>query len=336
MQENISLNLHIKNLFGDLISRKDITEIVINKFGEIWIEDEQGFLQGTKEQCERITKANCEAFTNALASATNQQHNTKNPILGATLPSGERVQIITPPACDENQYSITIRKPSSFELSIGEFKKNGYFDEIVIGEQVSDYDVKQCKLLDEKRYDEFLTNAVATGHYNMVIAGATGSGKTTLMKALTNYIPSSERLLTIEDVRELYLSHPNMVNMLYPSENTGTVTATILLKSSLRMKPNRILLAELRGGEAFDYLNVISSGHGGSITSVHAGNKEETLQRLTLMTLQNPTGATLPYSTVRQLIEDTIDIVVHVGRINGRRCITQIYWNNYEQIKRKI
>ncbi|MDP8042529.1 P-type DNA transfer ATPase VirB11 [Pasteurella atlantica] len=336
MKENISLMIHITNLFGDIFTDKNITEIVINKFGEILVEDENGFRQGSQEENNRITECNCNSFTNALAVSSNQQLNETSPILGATLPTGERVQVVIPPACDKSQYSITIRKPSSRNFSLNEFKEKGLFEEIKIKSEISDEDLQLAKFLDEKDYINFFKLAVKGGHKNIVIAGATGSGKTTFMKTLIEDIPKDERLLTIEDVRELIDGiHNNIVNLIYPSDTTSSksVTPAKLLKACLRMKPDRILLAELRAGETFDYINAISSGHGGSITSLHAGTKDEVIRRLTLMFLQNTTGSTLPYDTAKSIIEETIDIIVHIGVINQKRRITFIYWKDYEKVK---
>lgn len=338
--ENISLKIHTEALFGDLFENKEITEIVINKFGQIFYEDSTGFHIGTDEECARVTQANCERFANAVATSCSQQLDEQNPILGTTLPSDERIQIVIPPSVDKNQFSITIRKPMSKSLTLEQYQESGFFSEIVIGEHIPQIDFDLATMLDKKDYLGFFRLAVASGLKNIAIAGATGSGKTTFMKACFNEIPEWERLITIEDVRELFSDkHDNIVNLLYPSEATPdskNVTPARLLKSCLRMKPDRILLAELRAGEAFDYINAISSGHGGSITSLHAGSKDEVIRRLTLMTLQNETGSRLPYDTAKSIIEDTIDIIVHIGKIKGQRRITSLYWKDYEKVKAYI
>lgn len=335
---NISLKNHIDKLLGDLLDNPEITEIAINRFGEILYEDKEGWKVGTAEQNSRITKDNCEAFSNALASDANQQFNSGNPILGTTLPTDERIQIIIPPAVDSSQYSITIRKPSTFNLDLKTFKDAGFFNEILIENDISSLDVDLCTLMQKGDYMGFCKLAVSSGKKNLVIAGATGSGKTTFMKSLINEIPLSERLITVEDVRELFLKHPNHVNLLYPSEqkeNTKITPATAV-RSCLRMKPDRIILAELRGGEAFDYINAISSGHGGSITSLHAGTIEQAIRRLTLMILQNKTGSQLPYDTAQSIVEDTIDIFMTIGKVNGKRAVTALHWADYEKTKSSL
>lgn len=338
--ENVSLKQYTKALFGDLFDNKAITEIVINRIGEIFYEDDKGFHIGTPEECKQVTKDNCEKFANAVATFCGQKLSESKPILGTTLPSDERIQIVIPPSVDKNQFSITIRKPMSKSLTLEQYQESGFFDDIVIGEHYRPTDYQLAECLSKKDYLGFFRIAVESGLYNLAIAGATGSGKTTFMKACVNEIPEHERLITIEDVRELFSDkHDNIVNLLYPSEATTSeksVTPARLLKSCLRMKPDRILLAELRAGEAFDYINAISSGHGGSITSLHAGTKDEVIRRLTLMTLQNETGSRLPYDTAKSIIEDTIDIIVHIGKINGQRRITSLYWKDYEKVNASL
>ncbi len=333
---NVSLKNHIHKLLGDLLENDEITEIAINRFNEIFYEDKDGWKKGTEEQNSKITKINCESFSNALASNANQKFDMSNPILGTTLPTDERIQIVMPPAVDSGQYSITIRKPSKFSLDLERFKENGFFDDVKISETISPIDLELMELLEKKDYLKFCELAVSSGTKNIAIAGATGSGKTTFMKGLIKCIPEHERLITIEDVRELFLdNHPNHVNLLYPSEQKedSKVRPDTALKSCLRMKPDRIILAELRGGEAFDYINAISSGHGGSITSLHAGSIEQAIRRLTLMVLQNKTGSTLPYETARSIITDTIDIIITIGKADGKRVIKNLYWKDYQILK---
>ena len=171
----------------------------------------------------------------------------------------------------------------------------------------------------------------------IVIAGETGSGKTTFMKALMQHIPTDQRIITIEDVPELLYGlpkHENQVNLFYPSEATdkSTVTAASLMRSCLRMKPDRILLAELRGGETFDFLNVCLSGHSGSITSCHAGSCGQVFDYLALKVLQSSTGRELPYAVIQQLLHQVIDVIVHVhrNRTFGRH-ITELFFNPHTE-----
>ncbi|MEH8108847.1 P-type DNA transfer ATPase VirB11 [Gallibacterium anatis] len=338
MNINTSLIAFTEKLFGELFNDPKITEIKINHPNLILYETETGErFKGNDEQNARVTLENLEYFTNALSSNANQKSDQKKPILGTTLPTGERIQIVRPPAVDPSQFSITIRKPMKLVKKLSEYKSDGFFDEIVMNEHsITQFDRELAHLLDKGDFEQFFYRAVESGTMNMVIAGATGSGKTTFFKACMQAIPEDERLITIEDVRELYSEkHYDVVNLLYPSEikDDGQVTPTALLKSCLRMKPDRILLAELRGAETYDYINIISSGHGGSITTLHAGTKEEAIRRLTLMSMQHKTGANIPYEITKSTIEETIDVIATVGRVNGKRCITSLHWKNYTKVK---
>lgn len=335
MSENISLSSFQKKLFGDLLTNPDITEIAINKAGEILYEDSKGWKMGNEEQCNAVTQDLCEKFSNSIAGDKSLPFNESNPILGTTLRDGSRIQIVKYPACDYGQFSITIRKPSSSNYKLSSYQEAGFFDHIINNNvNISDsLNLKLSKYLDADNFTFFLDEAVKSGKYNIVIAGGTGSGKTTLMKSLINSINKDERIITIEDVRELFLEKQyNYVNLLYPSEGGHSkldVTASKLLKSSLRMKPDRILIAELRGGETFDWINIISSGHGGSITSLHAGTVDEVIQRLCLMALMNETGANIPYDSIKKIILNTIDIIIHITNKNGQRIVDAFYFKQY-------
>lgn len=332
-KDSRALRSHIKTLFGDLLERDDITEIVINRINQIRFESKNGWHIGSDLENSKITQENLNYFINSAATYSNNILNDNHPIMSADLPDGERLQVVIPPACDRDQFSITIRKPSKFTITLDDFNNQGFFDEIVIGKYVDPVNAELQLLLSERQYQKFFSLAVACGTKNIVIAGATGSGKTTFMKSLIYSIPPDQRIITIEDVREITSTiHDNMINLLYSSENQSVINPSILLKSCLRMKPDRILLAELRGGEAFDYINVISSGHGGSLTSLHAGSYEQAITRLTMMSLQSPTGSHISYDITKNIIKDAVDIIIHIGNINGKRCITSIFWKDYETV----
>lgn len=162
-----------------------------------------------------------------------------------------------------------------------------------------------------------------------MVSGATGSGKTTFMKALVNHIPLHERLISIEDARELFIPHQNVVHLLYSKGGQGSanVTAKSCMESCLRMKPDRIILAELRGDEAFYFIRNCASGHPGSITSCHAGNTEQTWDQLALMIKASPEGSGLEFGVIKTLLKQTIDIIVHIRAHAGSRFITGIDFN---------
>jgi len=322
-----SLNKIISSYFSDYIQNDDITEICYNGDDKIWVLDNKSIWHFYPTD---LNYDSAHAFAHAIASFKGHQEiDYTKPILSATLPTGERVQVVFPSATKENYMSITIRKPSKRRITIDDYDNQNIFTEIGQRDSViSQAEKNLVKLYNDKDYKNFIINAVKNGK-NIIISGETGSGKTTFMKALIDYIPLRDRIITIEDVEEIhFFNHKNFVQLFYPSEakESDFLRSATLLKSCLRMKPDRILLAELRGGETYDYINVINSGHSGSITSCHAGSVKETFIRLALMTLQNENGKKLPHETINQILNDMVDVVIHMHSHQGKRYITDIYY----------
>lgn len=315
--------------FGTFLEDPDITEICVNRPGEVYCERCSAW---EHREVEALDLDHCHSLAIAIANYSSNEISEGHPILSAVLPGGERIQVIFPPACERDTISITIRKPSRNIIMLEDFLRQGFFDyvkPVTLG--ITDEEKSMLSLLEVKRYREFLIQAVRTRKV-IVIAGETGSGKTTFMKGLMQEVPLHERIITIEDVPELFLpNHKNHVHLFYPSEatNESAVNSQKLLKSTLRMKPDRIMLAELRGGETFDFINIAASGHGGSITSCHAGSAELTFERLALMVLQNEQGKEMPFNVIRKLLYLVVDVVVHIHNDTSGfgRHITEIYFD---------
>lgn len=313
LDRSASLRELLKPL-GAYLLDKGVTEVCINRPGEVWTERASHW---KRHEVPALTLDVLRSLATTAARYASQDISSDKPLLSATLPEGERLQVVVPPACEAGTISVTIRKPAKLSRSLSDYETQGFFRHIhpVLG-GLSPSDESLLQLHREKNYAAFLKQAVKAQKV-IVVSGETGSGKTTFMKALMEEIPQEERILTIEDVPELFLpNHPNHVHLFYPSEakeeENAPVTAASLLRSCLRMKPTRILLAELRGGETFDFLNVASSGHGGTITSCHAGSVAQTFDRLASMVLQNRQGRTLPYEVILRQLFRTVDVVVHV------------------------
>jgi type IV secretion system protein VirB11 len=265
-----------------------------------------------------------------VANSTQQRIDATAPLLSASLPTGERIQIVMPPATTPGCVAIAIRRPADQVWSIEELARRGIFRATrKAGEKLDDADAELLRLLSSSDYEAFMRLAVRS-RKNILVSGPTGSGKTTWTKALIREIPSDERLVTIEDAKELVLDrHPNHVRLFYSKDDHGVarVTPKQLLESCLRMKPDRILLAELRAEEAFDYLRNVNSGHPGSITSVHATSAELAFEQLVLLVKQNPGGRELARRDIKNLLYLLIDVVIQFGVERHERFIREIWFD---------
>jgi len=306
----------------------DVTEVVVNRPGEAWTEGANGW---ERHDIAELTFSHLMQLATLCASSSTQKIDDQMPLLSAALPTGERVQVVVPPGTTANCVSFTIRKPSRVRLTLADYEQSGAFDNISTGGNPNrSIEEHLTAALRERRIAEFLRVAVQS-RQNIVVSGATGSGKTTLTKTLIDLIPSDERLITIEDTPELELHHHhNHVRLFYSKDGQGVSRATPkqLLEACLRMKPDRILLAELRSDEAFYYVRNVNSGHPGSITSVHATSPELAFEQLMLLVKESPGGAQMAREDIKQLLYMLVDVVIQFGRVEGgKRRITGIYYN---------
>jgi type IV secretion system protein VirB11 len=310
-----------------LLSNTDVMELCINRPMEAFLETRDGWHRESLpfadfEWCTRLAKL--------VANSTQQRIDATAPLLSASLPTGERVQIVMPPATTAGCVAIAIRRPADQVWSIEELGRRGIFRATrQAGLKLDDTELELLRLLASSDYEAFMRLAVRS-RKNILVSGPTGSGKTTWTKALIREIPADERLVTIEDAKELVLDrHPNHVRLFYSKDDQGVarVTPKQLLESCLRMKPDRILLAELRAEEAFDYLRNVNSGHPGSITSVHATSAELAFEQLVLLVKQNPGGRELARSDIKSLLYLLIDVVIQFGVERHERFIKEIWFD---------
>ncbi|MDO5692739.1 MAG: P-type DNA transfer ATPase VirB11 [Pseudomonadota bacterium] len=309
----------------EILANPDVTEICVNQPGHLYLESRSGW---QRIDVDTLTFDRARHFCTTIVNESNtgQRITNTDPVVSLTFPSGQRAQFVIPPAVEAGKVSITIRQPSRQTKSLQQYKADGFFDEILENTQdLSDMDRELVQLKQESRYSEFFQKAVQY-RKNIVVSGATGSGKTTFMKSLVNHIPAEERLITIEDARELFIQQPNVVHLLYSKggQSTANVTAKICMEACLRMKPDRIILAELRGDESFYFIRNCASGHPGSITSCHAGSVHQTWDQLALMVKASPEGSGLEFDVIKRLLMLTIDIIVHIQAHAGKRYITGI------------
>ncbi len=321
-----ALDLNLRAL-RPLLSRQDVTELCINQPGVAFLETHDGWRR------EAIPFADfdwCRRLAKLVANSTRQRVDEESPLLSASLPTGERIQIVLPPATTPECVAISIRRPSDQVWSIDELSASGIFRATRRASEALDTtETELMKLLDAEDYESFMRLAVVS-RKNILVSGPTGSGKTTWTKALIREIPSEERLITIEDAQELVLDrHPNHVRLFYSKDDQGLarVTPKQLLESCLRMKPDRILLAELRAEEAFDYLRNVNSGHPGSITSVHAASAELAFEQLVLLVKQSRGGQELPRADIKQLLYLLVDVVIQFGVERHQRFIKEVWFD---------
>lgn len=322
-----ALELTLRKL-RPLLDRPGVTEICINRPGEVFLESASGWC---REPLPGADFEWCRRFARLVANYTRQRIDEVAPLLCGSLPSGERVQIALPPATARGCVAINIRRPAHLLWSVAELSARGIFrDTRPAQEAPREVERELCSLLAARRYETFMRLAVRS-RCNILVSGPTGSGKTTWTKALIREIPADERLITIEDAPELTLdAHPNHVRLFYSKDDQGLsrVTPKQLLEASLRMKPDRILLAELRAEEAFDYLRNVNSGHPGSITSVHASSASLAFEQLTLLIKQSPGGRQLARRDIHSLLRLLVDVVIQCGLDRHRRCIKEIWYRS--------
>jgi type IV secretion system protein VirB11 len=309
-----------------LLDDPEVTELCINRPREAFVETTSGW---TRRSLPFADYEWCRRFAKLIANSSRQRIDEASPLLSAALPSGERAQIVLPPATRAGCVAITLRRPSDAAWSVEELAKRGIFRSTRRSSAaLDDNEQELLRLLAAQSYEAFMRLAVRS-RKNILVSGPTGSGKTTWTKALIREIPADERLITIEDAEELVLeSHPNHVRLFYSKDDQGLarVTPKQLLESCLRMKPDRILLAELRAEEAFDYLRNVNSGHPGSITSIHAGSCELAFEQLVLLVKQSPGGRELARADIKRLLYLLVDVVIQFGVERHERFIKEVWY----------
>lgn len=302
-------------------------EVIVNRPGQVLTEGRGGW---RTYDAPELTFEKLMRLARAVASFSHQSIDETRPLLSATLPGDERIQIVIPPATNKNIVSITIRKPSSADFSLDDLEGKGFFEKTrAASEAQSSQDEELSEIYRAGRFKDFLRQAVIA-RKNIIISGATGSAKTTLSKALIKHIPENERVISIEDTPELVISQPNHVRLFYSKGGQGLSRAgpKDLLESCLRMRPDRILLQELRDGTAFYFIRNVNSGHPGSITTVHANSATLAFEQLALLVKESEGGMGLEREDILALLKSGIDVVAHCKRENGAFGLTEVYFRS--------
>src|SRR5215468_5742779 len=271
-----------------LILDDTITEVMVNGSKRVFIE-KNGFLQEIRGL--PLSEKSLMIAVKNIASRLGDDISEAKPILDSRLPDGSRLAAVIPP-CSLAGVTLTIRKFNSRRLEIADLIASGTLTQ-ELANRLEDYILER---------------------QNLLICGGTGTGKTSLVSALGKFIPPDERLLLIEDTAEIRLEHANLVRFEARREQNGFPAVSIrdLLKASLRHRPDRVLLGEVRGGEAFDLLQVLNTGHAGTLSTIHASSAARALARFSSCVLQSGIG--LPYASIKSNVGDSLDVIVHLER----------------------
>lgn len=289
---------HFLGPLAALLDDDGITEIMVNGPREIWVE-RAGRLERRAEQ---LGDDELMALVTGIAQYVGRQIREEEPRFDARLPEGHRVHVVLPPLC-RNGVSVTIRKHRKGSLSLDELVAKGSLTREAV---------------------DFLRGCIEN-HHNLIVSGGTGTGKTTLLNAFSSLIPPGERILVIEDSAELQIQQEHVVSLETRSadrKGRGAVSIRDLLHSALRMRPDRIVIGECRGGEAFDLLQAMNTGHAGSMSTLHANAPREALRRLETLALLG--GVDIPHRFLRAQIAAAIHLVVQLQRLAGKRIVQSI------------
>ncbi|MEC5509927.1 P-type DNA transfer ATPase VirB11 [Klebsiella oxytoca] len=310
MKQDLTVNTLLRNSgIQDVMDIDGVTEIAVNQCGRIFYEGPQGWQYRDEPRAEINTLGKL-ANTLAVYSQLSYPLGDKNPLCSVILPGGQRGQIAVAPATEHGHVSLTIRKPSLTRFSLASYAGSGRLSEFIQARKhqhdLTDQQKHLVTLFNQRHMEEFFTLAVQQ-RLNILLVGGTGSGKTTFMKALADLYPTDRRIFTIEDVHELTL--PNHLNHLHLFYKSGGVTPKQLIESCMRMKPDHVFLAELRGDEALHYFEMLNTGHAGSLTTTHANDCQSAFWRLADLVKQSPVGQHLDYDFILKLVRRSIDVV---------------------------
>ena len=308
--------------FQPFFAMVGVSEICINRPYYLWVEQKGVF---TCYEAPILSPDFLMQFAILVAEFNQREISSECPSLSSVLPDGSRVQFVIEPACEKGSFICSIRRKSVLDVSL-----ETYFNSQKLGDCQSSGNATLMQLYQKGNYIEFLKLAILLKK-NLIISGGTSTGKTTFLNSLLRYVPQQERIITIETDREVQSAHPNSVHLLAAEEGKSLADITMLglLKASLRLRPDRILVSELRGEEAFAYLRAVNSGHPGSITTLHANSPQGAFEQLAFMSMQS--NSNFKREEILTFAKSVIDIVVQISRDStSNRFISEIYFNAAE------
>jgi type IV secretion system protein VirB11 len=308
--------------FNDVLARPEITDVYVNRPGELWAETVGGTIE--RLDTPELDELGLARLARQVAALTHQGISREHPLLAATLPDGSRIQIVAPPAT-RGPLALAIRRQTAASLTLQDYEERDQFSGTSPAARLG-LDAELARLVDARRFADALALAVRS-RKNIVVSGGTSTGKTTFLNALLREIPANERLILIEDTPELVVPHENSIGLVSVRGQLGEakVTANDLVSASLRMRPDRIILGELRGGEAVAFLRAINTGHPGSMTTIHADCSKGAIEQLVMLVLHD--GTRLSREDVRHYVRQSIDVFVHLSRHAGRRVVDEVVLN---------
>jgi type IV secretion system protein VirB11 len=293
------------------LERADVTDIYINRPEELWVETLGGAIE--RHDVPALDASLLARLARQVAALSHQGISREHPLLSASLPDGSRIQVVAPPAT-RGDLAIAIRKHVSAELTLDDYVAADAFRAVRKAGQGQAAVIEQVRALVDSGDIAGALRAAVRARLNVLISGGTSSGKTTFLNALIREIPPDERLVLIEDTPEIRIAHANAVGLIAARSALGeaSVTANDLVSASLRMRPDRIILGELRGPEAFAFLRAINTGHPGSMTTIHADSVERAFEQLALLVLEG--GSTLQRADILSYVRTTVDVVLQLSR----------------------
>ena len=332
---NQPLRVYLDTFLAPLIpylDREDVTDLYVNRPGELWLETGSG---SERHVVPRLDEATLWRLARQIAATSDQGISREHPLLAATLPDGSRIQICAPPAT-RSAIAVAIRKHNVPDLRLTDYFLAGAFSRV--GEAaLSEKAVNRSltALLNAGNTLEFLAAAVRA-RKTIVIGGGTGTGKTTFLNALLKEAPAEERLILIEDTPEIQLSHENAVGLIAVRGRLGeaSVSPADLVEAALRLRPDRIIMGEIRGAEAMSWLRAVGTGHPGSITTVHANSAKGISEQLALMAMMS--GVELRRSELIDYVRDIVDIFIQLGRHDGTRLIAEIEFSGNSETSLEV
>lgn len=317
------------------LARPEVTELAVNRPGELWMRSPSGW---TRRELPELSAEYLDALATGMAVYGGLFVGS---LASVVLPGGERGQLVRAPACVDGMAPLTIRKHLLAVRTLAELEQEGTFKtvrdasfhrpspeeasraaECCDERRLEPIEVELLTLKRDQQWGAFFRRAVEARR-NIVVAGKTGSGKTTLARSLIDEVPASERVVTIEDVHELALpNHPNRVHLMF-GEGPGRVTAEACLAACMRLSPDRIFLAELRGSEAWEYVQSLNTGHPGSVTTTHANGAVQAFDRIASLIKSSEVGRGLELIEIKRVLHATLDVVLFMSE----RRVTEVYFD---------